>query len=121
MSERTLDAEEVPVIAPGIAPAIAPGIAQGVADASRSSSGLRKRSVTIAGHATSLSLEDVFWRHLKRIADARRLSLAALVAEVDRTRGGNLSSALRVLVVEDLEARAASREEAGVPAGDVSS
>jgi predicted DNA-binding ribbon-helix-helix protein len=90
-------------------------------DDPRVPSGLRKRSVTIAGHATSLSLEDVFWRHLKRIADARRLSLAALIAEVDRTRAGNLSSALRVLVVEELEARVASRSEGCVPGDPVSS
>lgn len=90
-------------------------------DGPRVPSGSRKRSVTIAGHATSLSLEDVFWRHLKRVADARRLSLAALIAEVDRTRVGNLSSALRVLVVEDLEARIATRTEGGVPADPISS
>lgn len=58
---------------------------------------IRKRSVLIAGHATSVSLEPEFWDALRGIAAARGLSLNALVAEVDARRGGrNLSSALRV-------------------------
>jgi predicted DNA-binding ribbon-helix-helix protein len=58
---------------------------------------IRKRSVLIAGHATSVSLEPEFWDALRRIAAARGLSLNALVAEVDAQRGArNLSSALRV-------------------------
>ena len=63
-----------------------------MADPSR----LRKRSVLIAGHRTSVSLEDAFWEVLKEIADQRCLSLNQLVAEVDEGRTGNLSSALRV-------------------------
>jgi predicted DNA-binding ribbon-helix-helix protein len=60
-----------------------------------------KRSVTIAGHRTSLSLEEAFWRALKAEAKARGLSINALVEEIDAERplderGGNLSSALRV-------------------------
>ncbi len=66
---------------------------------------LRKRSVLIAGHKTSVSLEDAFWRALKRLADSRGQSLAALIAEVDRGREGNLSSTLRVFVLESLERR----------------
>ena len=61
---------------------------------------LRKRSVTIAGHATSLSLEDEFWRDLQTIARRRNLSLNALVSSIDAARAGNLSSALRVFVLE---------------------
>lgn len=61
---------------------------------------LRKRSVLIAGHATSLSLEEAFWNDLREIARARRLSLNALIASVDATRQGNLSSALRLFVLE---------------------
>jgi predicted DNA-binding ribbon-helix-helix protein len=61
---------------------------------------LRKRSVTIAGHATSLSLEEAFWRDLREIARRRGLSLNALVAAVDAERPGNLSSALRVFVLD---------------------
>ena len=63
---------------------------------------LRKRSVTIAGHRTSVSLEAPFWDALKEIADGRGLSLNALIAEVDGTRAGNLSSALRVFVIAAL-------------------
>jgi predicted DNA-binding ribbon-helix-helix protein len=58
----------------------------------------KKRSVAIAGHRTSLSLEDPFWRDLAEIARARGLSLNALVASVDAGREGNLSSALRLFV-----------------------
>jgi len=63
-----------------------------------------KRSVTIRGHRTSLSLEPQFWAELKRAADARGLSVAALIAEVDAARGpapsSNLSSALRVFILD---------------------
>lgn len=62
---------------------------------------VRSRSVTLQGHRTSVSLEDAFWTRLKDIAARRDLSLNALVAEVDAARSGNLSSALRVLVLED--------------------
>ena len=59
-----------------------------------------KRSLTVSGHRTSISLEDAFWSGLRGIAAERGLSVAALVAEVDRGRGlSNLSSALRVFVL----------------------
>ncbi len=60
---------------------------------------LRKHSVTIAGHKTSLSLEDAFWRAFKTLADRDGLSVNALVERIDRERAGNLSSALRVYVL----------------------
>jgi predicted DNA-binding ribbon-helix-helix protein len=61
-----------------------------------------KRSLTIAGHRTSLSLETAFWRRLEAIAARRGVSLSALVAEVDAARGeANLSSALRVFALEN--------------------
>jgi predicted DNA-binding ribbon-helix-helix protein len=60
-----------------------------------------KHSVVIAGHRTSVSLEDAFWRALKDIAAQENVSLAALIARVDAGRGdANLSSALRVFVLE---------------------
>jgi predicted DNA-binding ribbon-helix-helix protein len=60
-----------------------------------------KRSIAIAGHRTSISLEEAFWRALKEIAVADGVSLAALVAKIDAERGeANLSSALRVFVLE---------------------
>lgn len=55
-----------------------------------------KHSLTIAGHATSLTLEAVFWEALKAAADVDGKPLAALVAEIDEARTTNLSSAIRV-------------------------
>ena len=69
---------------------------------------IRKHSLVIRGHGTSVSLEDAFWTALKDIADRRGLALAALVADIDAARGiGNLSSAIRVFVLEDIQARVA--------------
>ena len=62
--------------------------------------GIVKRSVRIAGHATSISLEAEFWRALCDIAADRKLSVNALVAAIDAERGGNLSSAIRLFVLE---------------------
>ena len=59
-----------------------------------------KHSIVIAGHRTSISLEDAFWHALKEIANDEDLSLASLVAQIDAARGSaNLSSALRVFVL----------------------
>ena len=56
-----------------------------------------KHSLVVAGHRTSISLEDAFWQALRADATARCLSIAALVAEIDADRGdANLSSAIRV-------------------------
>ena len=60
-----------------------------------------KRSVLISGHRTSISLEEVFWRDLINIARRQNKSINRLVAEIDETRSGNLSSALRVFVLEE--------------------
>ena len=68
---------------------------------------IRKRSVRIAGHRTSLSLETAFWDQLKTIAAARGLSLNKLVEEIDSARTAqakraNLSSAIRIYVLRSL-------------------
>ena len=63
---------------------------------------LRKRSVLVAGHRTSVSLEDAFWEVLKELADRRGLSINQLVTEVDEGRVGNLSSALRVYALREI-------------------
>ncbi|MGE0502964.1 MAG: ribbon-helix-helix domain-containing protein [Rhizobiaceae bacterium] len=70
-------------------------------------SGVRKRSVSIRGHRTSFSLEQAFFDELAAIANGRDIPLAALVAEVDagRDRRTNLSSALRLFVLEALRRR----------------
>ncbi len=61
----------------------------------------QKRSITIAGHKTSVSLEAAFWRVLRRLATEEGSSLATLVAKIDASRGAaNLSSALRVYALE---------------------
>ena len=63
-----------------------------------------KRSLTIAGHRTSLSLENEFWSELKKIASAERKTIAALVSEIDAARGErNLSSAIRVWILHRLQ------------------
>ena len=59
-----------------------------------------KRSVRIAGHATSVSLEVAFWRGLCDIAAARGVPVNALVTAIDAARGGNLSSAIRLFVLD---------------------
>jgi len=60
-----------------------------------------KHSLMIAGHRTSITLEDAFWLRLRAIAARRGLSLAALAAQIDAGRGAaNLSSAIRVFVLE---------------------
>ena len=62
-----------------------------------------KRSVRIAGHPTSISLEEPFWAELRRIADERGVSLNGLIASIDaKRRRANLSSALRLFVLADL-------------------
>ncbi len=82
-----------------------------------------KRSVRIAGHATSVSLEPAFWEALGELAARRRVSLNALLAAIDAERGGNLSSAIRLFVLAscrrgELGARAAQAPvEAAVSRG----
>jgi predicted DNA-binding ribbon-helix-helix protein len=60
-----------------------------------------KRSIVIAGHKTSVSLEDAFWNGLKEIAGKRDLTLSDMVATIDKERRhGNLSSAIRLFVLD---------------------
>lgn len=69
-----------------------------------------KRSVAVAGHRTSVSLEGPFWDELQAIARERGRSAQALIAEIDDGRGGqNLSSAIRVFVLAAVKARNAPR------------
>ena len=69
------------------------------------SAAMRKHSVVIAGHTTSVSLEAPFWDALKNIADTRGLSLNQLITEIDHSRGENLSSAIRVYVLAEISSR----------------
>jgi predicted DNA-binding ribbon-helix-helix protein len=65
-----------------------------------------KRSIVIAGHKTSVSLEDAFWKGLKEIANGQDLTLSDLVASIDTDRRhGNLSSAIRLYVLDHYRAQ----------------
>jgi predicted DNA-binding ribbon-helix-helix protein len=62
---------------------------------------IRKRSIIIAGHKTSVSLENAFWNGLKDLAHHKDMSMSNMIAEIDtgRDRKGNLSSAIRLFVL----------------------
>jgi predicted DNA-binding ribbon-helix-helix protein len=69
-----------------------------------------KRSFTIAGHRTSISLEVAFWEALKAAASEEHIPLAALIARIDQGRGGGgLSSAVRVWVLQHYRANRLSQ------------
>ena len=63
---------------------------------------MRKRSVVIAGHRTSVSLENAFWDGLKTIAGQRGETVNQIVTKIDGQRSGNLSSAIRLFVLDAL-------------------
>jgi predicted DNA-binding ribbon-helix-helix protein len=91
-----------PVFAPG------PRIRREVKRRGEMKSPVVKRSVVLAGHKTSVSLEEPFWRALKDIATSRRTTLSDLISSIDHGRKrGNLSSALRLFVLSYYQARAA--------------
>ena len=70
-----------------------------------------KRSIDVKGHKTSVSLETEFWEGLREIARVQKIKLAELTQQVDEGRqGGNLSSAIRVLVFNHLRAQIAGIE-----------
>ena len=71
-----------------------------------------KRSIVITGHKTSVSLEDAFWTGLKDIATSRNMTLSELVAEIDSgRRHGNLSSAIRLFVLDYFRSRSGPAEK----------
>ena len=63
---------------------------------------MQKRSLTIRGHRTSISLEEPFWIALNDIARARQQSVASLVQMIDKERVGGLSSAIRMFILAEL-------------------
>jgi predicted DNA-binding ribbon-helix-helix protein len=72
-----------------------------------------KRSIVIAGHKTSVSLEDAFWRGLKDIAESREMTLSDIVATIDTDRRhGNLSSAIRLFVLNHYRGTAGNERPA---------
>jgi predicted DNA-binding ribbon-helix-helix protein len=83
-----------------------------------------KRSVVVGGHKTSVSLEDDFWRALKEIALSHRVTLSSLIGTIDSQRHqGNLSSAVRLFVLEHYRQRSSAEAHktahpGGWPAGE---
>jgi predicted DNA-binding ribbon-helix-helix protein len=66
-----------------------------------------KRSIVVAGHKTSVSLEEAFWNGMKEISGRRNMTLSELVGEIDGNRQqGNLSSAIRLFVLDHFRAQA---------------
>jgi predicted DNA-binding ribbon-helix-helix protein len=75
-----------------------------------------KRSIVIAGHKTSVSLEDAFWKGLKEIAGDRHMTLSDLVATIDTDRRqGNLSSAIRLFVLDHYRSQMTSAMAPALP------
>lgn len=73
---------------------------------------LKKRSVRIAGHETSVTIETPFWENLQHIAQEKELSLNALITEIDNARNenaNNLSSAVRLYILHYLEEKLAQQ------------
>lgn len=64
---------------------------------------MKKRSLLIMGHATSISLEDEFWESLKEISVEKTQSIQELIEQIDLTRTSNLSSAVRLFVLNHLK------------------
>jgi predicted DNA-binding ribbon-helix-helix protein len=65
-----------------------------------------KRSIVVGGHKTSVSLEEAFWNGMKDISGQRSMTLSELVGEIDRNRHqGNLSSAIRLFVLDHFKNR----------------
>lgn len=70
-----------------------------------------KRSIVVAGHKTSVSLEEAFWNGMKEISGQRSVTLSELVGEIDGARKqGNLSSAIRLFVLDHFRSRASACE-----------
>ena len=81
-----------------------------------------KRSIVIGGHKTSVSLEDAFWQELKRIAGHQRVTLSSVISSIDMQRQqGNLSSAIRLFVLEQARARATEGAQPSGHAMEISS
>ena len=71
---------------------------------------MQKRSITINGHRTSISLEEPFWIVLNDIAKMRQQSLASLVQMIDTERAGGLSSAIRMFILAELRHQLAANK-----------
>ena len=75
-------------------------------------SAITKRSVVIGGHKTSVSLEEPFWNAVREIAGHQEMTVSSLLRQIDlERRSANLSSAIRVFVLESLRSQAASEPD----------
>jgi predicted DNA-binding ribbon-helix-helix protein len=84
----------------------------------RKSDHIPKRSIVLSGYKTSVTLEEPFWQALRELATVRGLSVSSLIRSVASERGqGNLSSALRVFVLEHFRTAAYERDALGGPSG----
>ena len=73
-----------------------------------------KRSIVVGGHKTSVSLEEAFWSGMKEISALRDMTLSELVGEIDNNRQqGNLSSAIRLFVLDYFKSRASNGGSGG--------
>lgn len=63
---------------------------------------MKKRSIIISGHPTSVSVEDEFWDIFCQIVKSKKISIAKQIEEIDKTRTGGLSSAIRIFVLEHM-------------------
>ncbi len=84
-------------------------------------SAITKRSVVIGGHKTSVSLEEPFWHAVREIADNQQVPVSSLLRQIDLDRrNSNLSSAIRVFVLESMRSQVATvQEHNGARAGEV--
>ena len=64
---------------------------------------MKRRSLQIMGHSTSISMEDEFWSVLKEIAESQKTTIQELITQIDLQRTGNLSSAVRVFILNNLK------------------
>jgi predicted DNA-binding ribbon-helix-helix protein len=81
---------------------------------------VKKRSIVIDGHRTSVSLEDHFWMSLRQIARGRQLTISHLIASLDAAReNSNLSSAIRVFILDHYRALAGQSDVGFTPLGAI--
>jgi predicted DNA-binding ribbon-helix-helix protein len=85
------------------------------APASSRQTSIKKRSVVVAGHRTSVSLETAFWDTLRDMAGIQGKTVNRLITEIDQGRGGNLSSAIRIFILKSLLATSAPRSDRPLP------
>ena len=79
-------------------------------------SSVGKRSIVVAGHKTSVSLEEAFWNGLKEISGLRDMTLSELINEINGNRQqGNLSSAIRLFVLDYFKSRVADTSSESRP------